>query len=89
MFKLDLDKAEDLQIKLPTSVGTKKKQENSRKTSISASLTTQKLLTVWITTNYGKSREGKTRLPSKKGILSHLSAEKPVCRSRSNSENQS
>ena len=57
MFKLDLEKAEDLQIKLPTSVGTKKKQENSRKTSISASLTTQKLLTVWITTNYGKSLE--------------------------------
>ena len=54
MFKLDLEKAEEPEIKLPTSVGSSKKQENSRKTSTSALLTTSKPLTVWITTNYGK-----------------------------------
>ena len=53
MFKLDLEKAEESEIKLPTSIGSYKKQENSRKTSTSASLTTLKPLTVWITTNYG------------------------------------
>ena len=52
MFKLDLEKAEEPEIKLPTSVGSYKKQENSRKTS--ASLTTLKPLTMWITTNCGK-----------------------------------
>ena len=36
MFKLDLEKAEESEIKLPTSVGSSKKQESSRKTSISA-----------------------------------------------------
>ena len=54
MFKLDLEKAEEPEIKLPTSVGSQKKQENSRKTSISASSTTLKPLTVWIMTNCGK-----------------------------------
>ena len=49
-----LEKAEEPEIKLPTSVGSLKKQESSRKTSISASLTTTKPLTVWITTNCGK-----------------------------------
>ena len=39
MFKLDLDKAEEPEIKLPTSAGSSKKQESSRKTSISALLT--------------------------------------------------
>ena len=39
MYKLDLEKAEELEIKLPTSAGSLKKQESSRKTSISASLT--------------------------------------------------
>ena len=53
MFKLDLEKAEEQKIKLPTSIGSSKKQENSRKTYIS-SLTTVKPLTVWITTNCGK-----------------------------------
>ena len=47
MFKLDLEKAE---IKLPMSLGSQKKQENSRKTS--CSLVTLKPLTVWITTNW-------------------------------------
>ena len=47
-------KAEEPEIKLPTSAGSWKKQENSRKTSISALLTTPKPLSVWITTNCGK-----------------------------------
>ena len=46
MFKLDLEEAEEPEIKLPTSVGTQKNQENSRKTSTSALLTTPKPLTV-------------------------------------------
>ena len=49
MFKLVLEKAEEPEIKLPTSVGSWKKQESSRKTSISALLTMPKPLTVWIT----------------------------------------
>ena len=53
-FKLDLEKAEELEIKLPTSVGSSKKEESSRKTSISALLTMPKPLTVWITTKCGK-----------------------------------
>ena len=51
MFKLDLEKAEEPEIKLPTSAGSSKKQESSRKTSISALLTMSKPLTVWITHN--------------------------------------
>ena len=50
-----LEKAEEPEIKLPTSSGSSKKQESSRKTSISALLTTPKPLTVWITINCGKS----------------------------------
>ena len=46
MFKLDLEKAEEPEIKLPTSIGSSKKQENSRKTSTSAFLTMPKPLTV-------------------------------------------
>ena len=49
MFKLVLEKAEEPEIKLPTSAGSSKKQESSRKTSISALLTMSKPLTVWIT----------------------------------------
>jgi len=48
MFKLDLEKAEEPEIKLPTSVGSQKKQENSRKTFTSSLLTLLKHLTVWI-----------------------------------------
>ena len=51
MFKLDLEKAEEPEIKLPTSTGSWKKQESSRKTSTSALLTVSKPLTVWITTH--------------------------------------
>ena len=54
MFKLVLEKAEEPEIKLPTSAGSSKKQESSRKTSISALLTMLKPLTVWITINCGK-----------------------------------
>ena len=54
MLKLDLEKAEEPEIKLPKSTGSSKKQENSRKTSISALLTMPKPLTLWITINCGK-----------------------------------
>ena len=54
MFKLDLEKAEEPYIKLPTNVGSSKKQESSRKTSTSALLTMPKPLTVWITITCGK-----------------------------------
>ena len=54
MFKLDLEKAEEPETKLPTSVGSQKKQDNSRKAFNSASLTMLKPFTVWTTTNYGK-----------------------------------
>ena len=54
IFKLVLEKAEEPEIKLPTSIGSSKKQESSKKTSISALLTMPKPLTVWITTNCGK-----------------------------------
>ena len=52
MFKLVLEKAEEPEIKLPTSSGSSKKQESSRKTSISALLIMPKPLTVWITRNW-------------------------------------
>ena len=52
MFKLDLEKAEEAEIKLTTSAGSLKKQKSSRKTSISALLTMPKPLTVWITINW-------------------------------------
>ena len=74
MFKLVLEKAEELEIKLPTSTGSWKKQENSRKTSISALLTMLKPLTVWIP----QTVENSGRLPD-------LPLEKSVCRSGSNS----
>ena len=57
MFKLVLEKAEEPEIKLPTSAGSWKKQESSRKTSISALLTIPKPLTVWITLNWKILRE--------------------------------
>ena len=79
MFKLVLEKAEEPEIKLATSAGSWKKQESSRKTSISALLTMPKPLTVWITINCGNSeRDGNSRPPD-------LPLEKPICRSGSNS----
>ena len=64
MFKLVLEKAEEPEIKLPTSSGSLKKQESSRKTSPSALLTTPKSLTVWITTNW--------KILKEMGIPDHL-----------------
>ena len=52
MFQLDLEKVEEQEIKLPASIGLQKKQDNSIKTSTSASLTMIKPFTVWITTNW-------------------------------------
>ena len=52
MYELDLEKAEESVIKLPTFVGSSRKQGKSRKTL--GSLTVLKLLTAWITTNCGK-----------------------------------
>ena len=57
LFKLVLEKAEEPEIKLPTSAGSSKKQKSSRKTSISALLTMPKPLTVWITINCAKFRK--------------------------------
>ena len=54
MFNLDLEKAEEPEIKLPTSVESSKKQESFRKTFTSVLLTRPKALTVWITINCGK-----------------------------------
>ena len=78
MFKLVLEKEEEPEIKLATPVESSKKQESSRKTSISALLTMPKPLTVWITTVENSERDGNTRPPN-------LPPEKSVCRSRSNS----
>ena len=64
MFKLVLEKAEEPAIKLPTSTGSWKKQESSRKTSISALLTMPKPLTVWITINW--------KILKEMGISDHL-----------------
>ena len=57
MFKQDLEKAEEPEIKLPTSIGSSKKQENFREPSISALLTMPKPLTVWIITNWEVLKE--------------------------------
>ena len=64
MFKPVLEKAEESEIKLPTSAGSWKKQESSRKTSISAFLTMPKPLTVWITINW--------KILKEMGIPDHL-----------------
>ena len=55
--KLDLEKAEEPEIKLPTFIGSQRKQRNSRKTSTSASWPMIKPLTAWITTNCEKILE--------------------------------
>ena len=64
MFKLDLEKAEEPQIKLPTSVASSKKQESCRKTSTSVLLTMPKPLIVCITTNW--------KILKEMGIPDHL-----------------
>ena len=64
MFKLDLEKAEEPEIKLPTFTGSLKKQESFRKTTTSILLTMPKPLTVWITTNW--------KILKEMGIPDHL-----------------
>ena len=79
MFMLVLEKAEEPEIKLPISAVSLKKQESSRKTSISALLTMPKPLTVWITKTVENSeRDGNNKPPD-------LPLGKSVCRSGSNS----
>jgi len=65
MYKLDLEKAEEPDIKVPTLVGSWRKQGNSRKISTSTSFTERKPLTLWITTNCLKFKrwEYQTTLP--------------------------
>ena len=64
MYKLVLEKAEELEIKSPTSFGSSKKQGSSNKTPTSALLTTHNPLTVWITTNW--------KILQERGIPDHL-----------------
>ena len=64
MFKMDLEEAEKPEIKLPTSTGSWKKQESSRKTSTSSLLTLPRHLTMWITTNW--------KIIKEMGIPDHL-----------------
>ena len=78
MLKLDLEKAEEPEIKLPTSVGSWEKQEDSRNTSTSALLTMAKPLFGSQQTVENSERDGNTRPPD-------LLLEKSVCRSGSNS----
>ena len=76
MYKLGFKKAEELEIKLPTLIGSWRKQENSRKKSTSASLTLLQPLIVKITTNCGKF------LKRREYQSTYLHPEKPVFRSR-------
>ena len=78
MFKLDLKKEEEPEIKLLTSVGSLKKQESSRKTSISALFTNPKPLCGSQQTAENSWRDENTRPPD-------LPLEKPIFRSRSHS----
>ena len=64
LFKLNLEKAQEPETKLPTSVGSSKKQESSRNTSTTALLTMPKPLTVWITINW--------KILKEMGIPDHL-----------------
>ena len=75
MFKLDLEKAEEPEIKLPTSTGSSTKQKSSRKISTSVLLIMPKPLTVWITTNCGKffkRWEYQTTWPASWEICAHV-----------------
>ena len=78
MFKLDLEKSEEPEIKLPTSAESSKKQESFGKISISALLTRPKPLCGSQQTVENSERDGTTRPPD-------LPPEKSVCRSGSNS----
>ena len=77
MFKLET--AEEPEIKLPTSAGSWKKQESSRKPSTFALLTMLKALIVWITTNYGKcfkTWDYQTTLPASWEICMQIQKQK-------------
>ena len=74
MFKLVLEKADEPEIRLPTSAGSSKKQESSRKTSISALLTIKAFDCVDHNKLENSEKDGNTRPPD-------LPLEKPVCRS--------
>ena len=81
MNKLSIEKAEDSEVKLPTFIGSWRKQESSRKTFTSVSLTV--LYKAFDCVDYNKlweilKRDTNTRLP-------YLSPERPVCKTRSNS----
>ena len=78
MYKLDLGKAEEPEVKLPTSAGSQTKQKNSRKTSTSVSLTVLKPLCGSQQTVENSERGGNTRPPD-------LPLERVVCKSGSNS----
>ena len=78
MFRLDLEKSEEPEIKLPTSAGSLKEQDSSRKASTSALLTMPKPLCGLQQTVENTSRDGNTR-------PLYLPPEKSVCRSRRNS----
>ena len=75
MFMLDLEKAEEPEIKLLTSIASLKNQGSSRKTPTCALLTT---LSGSQQTVENSERNGNTRSP-------HLPLEKPICKSASNS----
>ena len=64
MYKLCLDKAKEPETKLPVSVASQKIQENSKRISVSSSLTTLKTLTLWITENW--------KILKEMGISDHL-----------------
>ena len=71
MFKMDLEKVEEPEIKLPTSIGSSKKQQSSRKKSTSALLTMPKPLIVWITANW--------KILQEMGIQTTLLASWEIC----------
>ena len=79
MFKLDIEKAEETEIKLPTSIGPSKSERVPEKNLLLSLLTMPKPLTVWDHNKLENSkRDGNIRPP-------YLLLEKSVCRSRSNS----
>ena len=90
MFNWDLEKAEEPEIKLPTSDGSSKKQESSRKTSTSTLLTMSETLIVWITANSGKFKrlEYQTTWPAFWEICMQVKKQelKPVMEQRTGSK---
>ena len=83
MYKLDLEKAEEPEIKLPTYVASKKKQKDSIRTSTSTLLTMLMPFTVWIT----KSKQTNKKMVDLRDENTrplYLPPEKPVCSQRSN-----